>query len=357
MPPKSAAVLRPLKWLCMSCAQRRCRAGVPVATPAGRSGAAQPSRPRSSPGPAGQRRGWPNEGRPRGARPGGAAADARGRRGRPRLPARRTASVARLRREQHGEPAQVDRDAEHGVDRRRPAPAATARRPTTGRSATTLATRPRTPGGSPASDEQGQAERAAEERVRREQAGVCRERTARRAAATGARSAARARDHGEGDEGGDDIGEQVAAGGRPRTAVTRGQRQHHPAGLGDRGPGEQPHGVVLAQGHDVAERHLTPRRAARRRRGPERPAARRPARRRAGRPGPPTLEVAGEERRDRHGAPAYASGVHAWKGTRESLNRARKQPGRRRARARPGASDRPAPQRCVGVEDGLPVAA
>ena len=112
--------------------------------------------------------------------------------------------------QQHGEPAQVDRHPDHGVEHRdrdqQPLPRADdrAQRDDLGHQADH-------PRRQPGQRQQGQAQRAAEQRVGAQQPGVCRERAA---LVDDAAAPRRGRDHvhhREGDEGRDDVGEQVAA--------------------------------------------------------------------------------------------------------------------------------------------------
>ena len=178
--------------------------------------------------------------------------------------ARRHRLLTGNRAEQHPQPAQVDRDAEHRVGRghhgEHPHPARDHRS-----QRHHLGDEAEQPGRQAGQGQQGQAQPAGQHRVlaqqpparavRREGAGR------RRAAQPGERG-----HHGEGQQGGDDVGQQVAAAaGADRGGGHGRERQDHPAGLGDGRPGEQAHDVVLAQRHDVAEGHAQRRRGRRRR--------------------------------------------------------------------------------------------
>ena len=62
-------------------------------------------------------------------------------------------------------------------------------------------------------------------------------------------------DHDEGDEGRNEVRQQVGARGLLGRGGGHRQRQHHPAGLGHGRPRQQPHRVVLDEGDEVADGH------------------------------------------------------------------------------------------------------
>ena len=233
--------------------------------------------------------------------------------------------------QQHGEPAQVDRDAEHGVERRRPRRAATAPRRRPG-----AAPGPWRPGRhsrrEPGEREQGQSQRAAEQRVRPQQPGVCRE-----ACGPGRRRRARRGvavttcDHREGDQRRDDVGEQVAAG---RRAPSR-------SSSADSGSTTQPACATVDQASSRTGSSCTSARRCRRSSTPRRGCRCRPAPARlrtderlqdhdSRAASAATFEVAARKAATGSVAPAYAWGVQTWNGTRLKLEA---QPGEQEQRA------------------------
>ena len=242
---------------------------------------------------------------------------------------------------------------------RRPPPADHSPSATTGRRADDLADEAEHSRAAARRGTQGQGERAGQPAGARAGARGPSRTTTRVRAATGPRSSTESGDHGERDEGGDEVGQQVAAR-EARTAERgdRGERQDDPAGLGDGRPGEQPHDVVLAQRHDVAERHAGD---GEHRDGDERRAAERGDRlhddeQRGQRR---HLGHAGEEHRDRQRRAAYAvGGPGVERHQRELEGDAGRGPARRRGRAaRAAAGSAAASSAGTGSSTGEPVAA
>ena len=230
MSPKSPAVFRPLKWLCMSSptldlsairsaahaltrpARRAAAAATLVTTRTAAPTTATPTLARRDRGP-------------------GRRTARRARRTAPRTTARRPRSRAPPRR-------------------RRPPPPARDRPPRPGRIATILATSPMTPGGSPA--------RTSSARASVPPATGSRRSNPRYAVSSRPSSTSRSvdgADRRERDEAGDGIHDGVGRGSLTAGDGEGGQRQDDPAGLGDGRPREQADDLGLAQCHDRADEH------------------------------------------------------------------------------------------------------